>query len=432
MSRPEKTIIYNLFPLLAGKFTEWDKHFARASEMGFNWIFVNPLQRPGKSGSIYSIADHYEYNPLLIDAMSRKKPEDQLRDALRRGEARGLSFMIDLVISHCAVDSKLLKLHPDWFEWAAKGRVAHPSADENGKRVVWNDLAKFDYRRSKDPEGLFQYFLKFVNSLINLGFKGFRCDAAYQVPTNVWQRLIGETKKNHPEVRFVAETLGCTPDQTNSTARAGFDYILNSSKWWDFSSYWLMEQYNLTRDTVPSISFPESHDTRRLSEELGGNVEGLKQKYLFASLFSASVMIPVGFEFGFRERLHVVGTRPEDWEETGIDLRAFIKAVNSLKAQSAALQEDGPTEILRDGNSNILLMRKASTATQDEVLLILNKDFRNKQYFRAENLYQLVRSHGVPLVDVSPEYRLDYLPTPFSYDLRPGQGIVLTTSRASA
>lgn len=35
-------------------------------------------------------------------------------------------------------------------------------------------------------------------------------------------------------------------------------------------------------------------------------------------------MIPIGFKFGFRKRLHVVKTRPEDWEETEIDLTSYI------------------------------------------------------------------------------------------------------------
>jgi len=36
------------------------------------------------------------------------------------------------------------------------------------------------------------------------------------------------------------------------------------------------------------------------------------------------------------------------------------------------------------------------------------------------------------LLDVSPEHPLDYLPTPFEYTLRPGQGIVLVTRRKHA
>ena len=40
-------ILYDLFPLLAGPFAQWDRHFTRAAGMGFNWIFLNPIQQTG-------------------------------------------------------------------------------------------------------------------------------------------------------------------------------------------------------------------------------------------------------------------------------------------------------------------------------------------------------------------------------------------------
>ncbi|NVM21673.1 MAG: alpha-amylase [Desulfobacterales bacterium] len=421
-------IIYNLFPLLAGKFTNWEKHLLRASEMGFNWVFVNPIQRPGTSGSLYSIADYYDFNPLLVDKRIRKAPGQQAKEAMAAAEKMGLKMMVDLVINHCSVDSDLIQLHPEWFSWEAKGRVAHPFCLENGKKVVWKDLAKFDHRNTRDKEGLFQFFLDVVNFLIKLGFKGFRCDAAYQIPQSLWKRLIGETKRVHPDVLFFAETLGCPADRTRKTAGAGFDYIFNSSKWWDFHSYWLMEQYDLTRDIAPSVSFPESHDTMRLCEELDGNIEGLKQRYLFSAMFSAGVMMPMGYEFGFRRKLHVVKTGPEDWEETNINLVSFITTVNKIKAEHAIFQEEAPTEILYHDNPHVLPMWKASISTKEESLLIFNKDIHSKQPFYAESLQEFIQA-GAPLVDVSPEYAMDYIPVPFSYDLRPGQGMVLITSR---
>lgn len=427
MRQPERMMIYNLFPLLAGKFSDWEKHLVRASRMGFNWIFVNPVQRLGASGSLYSIADYFSLNPALVDQGSTKAPEEQLKETIQRATDLGLSMMIDLVINHCAADSGLLKEHPEWFLWE-RGKIVHPSANQDGKRVVWADLAQFDHRNTRDREGLFRFCLKVVEYLVGLGFKGFRCDAAYQVPRNLWERLIGETRRRYPEVCFFAETLGCTPDQTIKTARAGFDYIFNSSKWWDFQSHWLMEQYHLTRHSVPSIGFPESHDTTRLFEEFHGNVEGLKQRYLFAALFSAGVMIPMGYEFGFRKKLHVVKTRPQDWEETGIDITPFIERVNGIKRKYRIFQEDAPTQMLPCNNPNILVMWKASTTTREESLLILNKDIWNKQYFYADSLYHFFQT-GAPLKDISPEYALDYLPAPFHYDLRPGQGIVLIATR---
>jgi starch synthase (maltosyl-transferring) len=431
MRPPEKMIIYNLFPLLAGKFSGWGRHLARAAGMGFNWVFVNPIQVTGKSGSIYSIADYFDFNPLFLDKESSAAPREQVKAAIDSAEKMGLRVMVDLVINHCSVDSNLLRDHPDWFEWEGKGRVAHPFADENGKRVVWKDLAKFDHRNTRDKEGLYQFCLSVVTFLIELGFTGFRCDAAYQLPRSFWERLINETRQKHPDILFFAETLGCPPDLTIKTARAGFDYIFNSSKWWDFGSPWLMKQYVLTRDIVPSISFPESHDTVRLCEELNGNVEGLKQRYLFSSLFSGGVMMPMGFEFGFRKRPHVVKTKPEDWEETAIDLTWYIKAVNEIKSSHIIFQEDSSTELLHYDNQNILLMWKASSHTREESLLILNKDLYNKQHFEAGDLRTYFQT-GTPLSDISPEYRLEHIPAPFSYDLRPGQGIALVTSRVPA
>lgn len=419
-------IIYNLFPLLAGKFGEWEKHMQRASRMGFTWVFVNPIQRTGNSGSLYSIADYFALNPLLVDAASKKSAREQLAAAIQAAQRMGLGMIIDLVINHCSADSSLLESNPEWFAWESRGRVAHPSCDEDGKRVVWKDLAKFDHRQTRDPEGLYQFFVSVVRFLIELGFRGFRCDAAYQVPRSLWERLIGEIRKDHPEVLFLAETLGCQPEQTRKTAGAGFDYIFNSSKWWDFYSSWLMKQYVLTREIVPSIGFPESHDTTRLCEEFQGNLAAVKQRYLFTGLFSSGVLMPIGFEFGFRKKLHVVRTRPEDWEETGIDLTGFIASVNEIKAQNSVFQEEAPTEIEISDNPNVLVLWKGSTRTKQEALLILNKDVWNRQSFYVNNLYDYLESSG-PLVDVSPEYRLDYLPTPFHYELRPGQGIVLVT-----
>ena len=125
MRSPEKMIIYNLFPLLAGRFPEWNEHFSRASQMGFNWIFVNPIQVPGRSGSLYSITDYFRFNPLLVAPTSEQTAEEQVRSAIRAAEELGLKMMIDLVINHCSVDADLIKKHPEWFVWKSAGRIAH-------------------------------------------------------------------------------------------------------------------------------------------------------------------------------------------------------------------------------------------------------------------------------------------------------------------
>jgi len=421
--------IYNLFPRLAGPVADWQPHLERAAAMDFDWIFVNPIQQPGRSGSLYSIADYFRINPAFLEPDSKNAPEDQVRAMAAQAERLGLKLMIDLVINHCAVDSPLVKKHPEWFVRNGD-RIENPFCVEpDGNKVVWHDLAQLNHNGSHEANALLAYCGDIVEYLIGLGFTGFRCDAAYQLPKQVWQRLIERIRRDHPEVVFVAETLGCSPDQTMQTAAAGFDAIFNSAKWWDFESPWLLEQYELTRQVAPSIAFPESHDTERLFAETGGNLHAQKQRYLFTALFSAGVMMPIGYEYGFRRRLHVVDTRPDHWEEPAIDLTGFIKRVNRIKAQHPLFNEETLIQPLQHPNPAILLLWKASTRGNGQALLALNKDPWNRQHFYSDDLYRYVQAPP-PMIDVSPEWPLDHLPTPFDFDLEPGMGRVMVTRSA--
>jgi starch synthase (maltosyl-transferring) len=418
--------IYNLFPRLAGRFEGWTPHLERASRMGFDWVFVNPIQMLGQSRSLYSIADHFAINETFVSRDSGRTPAEQVRAAIAESERLGMSMMIDLVINHCAKDSKLVHEHPDWFVRDGNAVASAFCVESDGNRVVWHDLAQFDHRGSPDRAGLLTYCIEMVEYLIGLGFRGFRCDAAYQIPKPVWEHLITHIRKAHPDVVFVAETLGCSPEQTRETAAAGFDAIFNSSKWWDFEGGWLLEQYEQTRRLVPSISFPESHDTERLFHESGGNPSAMKQRYLFAALFSAGVMMPIGFEYGFRRRLDVVNTRPEDWEGTNLDLTEFIAEVNRIRDRFPVFRQEGPIERLHHPNPAILLLRKGSDTGRDTAMLALNKDPWNQQHLRIDDICQVARSPD-PLLDASPESPMDRIPTPFELELGPGMGRVWVT-----
>jgi len=181
-------------------------------------------------------------------------------------------------------------------------------------------------------------------------------------------------KAQHPDSLFFAETLGCTPAQTLATARAGFDLIFNSSKWWDFREPWCLEQYAITAPVVPSIGFPESHDTPRLAAELGGDRAAVLQRYAFAAVFSTGVMMPIGFEYGFRKRLHVVRTTPQDWETPQWDLTGVIAAIHGTKAALRPLNEEGPITPVALGGDGCFGFRKQTRDATEAALIVLNLD----------------------------------------------------------
>jgi starch synthase (maltosyl-transferring) len=128
---------------------------------------------------------------------------------------------------------------------------------------VWGDLAEIAYDNPNTRPALIEYWVELIRHHLQLGFKGFRCDAAYQVPLEVWQGIIGPAKVVDPECAFFAETLGCTPDQALGLKAAGFDYLFNSAKWWDFRAPWLLGSTSCTA-VAPTIAFLRA-TTRRVS-----------------------------------------------------------------------------------------------------------------------------------------------------------------------
>ncbi len=375
---PRHTRIYNLFPLLAGNVAAWYGHLPRIAAMQFDWVFVNPIQYPGFSGSIYAIKDHYRLNPLFRGAEEEGRSDDQvIADFVAEADRHGLAVMIDLVINHTSKDAVIAQQHPEWFERNERGELVSPFAvdpvePQNPDKVtVWGDLASVDYRPRPEREALIRYWKDLVLHLAKLGIRGFRCDAAYKVPAEVWADIIRATREVHSEVWFFAENVGSFFEEVEALRPAGFDFLYNSAKWWDFRSPWLLEQYETFRHIAPSVAFPESHDTPRLAAEaaaagISGSalVREMRRRYLFAAAFSTGVMIPIGFEYGFRRPLHVVDTRPDQWEEPAFDISADIAAVNAMKAACPPLGEEGPQRAVASMTGVVGLLRELRDRSQ--------------------------------------------------------------------
>lgn len=369
------TLIYNLFPPLFGPINRWSGHLKRLADMGFTWIYLNPIQAPGLSGSLYAIKDYFRLNPLL-NPETGEDPELALVRFIGAARRRGLRVMLDLVLNHTAIDSPLTQEHPEWYAKDEHGRIKHPSCIDpaDATRVtVWGDLAELAYWPPPDPEGLLSYWEAVVSYYLRLGFEGFRADAAYKIPGWFWKGVIAGARAHNPEVMFFAETLGCRLEECEQLREAGFDFLYNSSKWWDFQADWCLEQYNRFRHLAPSVSFPETHDTERLAAESGGDVRVARQRYLFAAFFSTGLMIPAGFEYGFRKKLHVVETRPTDWEEPLYDLSSYIRQVNRLKKACPVLLEEGPlTRVPSPDGGRAVLLLKSRDRRPGRVLAVVN------------------------------------------------------------
>ena len=339
--------IYNLFPLLVGTISAWRAELPRIAAMNFDWVYVNPFHETGGSGSLYAIRDPFRLDPRFRDA-DAGDDDGQIRAFAEDAASHGLKVMADLVINHTANDARLVAERPDVYDRDENGGIRAPFAvdpDDPSIVTVWGDLAELSYREPSAKEFLLGYWDGYVARLQALGIRGFRCDAAYKVPPDVWRHLIGRAKARDRGALFAAETLGCTFDETAATAGAGFDYLFNSFAWWDLRAPWALETYEALRVVAPSIAFPENHDMPRIARNAGDDpaqvAAHLKARYALAAFFSSGVLMPIGYEWGYRRELHVVETSPEQREETGVDISDFVAAVNATRAELPAANVEG-------------------------------------------------------------------------------------------
>jgi hypothetical protein len=85
-------------------------------------------------------------------------------------------------------------------------------------------------------------------------------------------------------------------------------------------------------------------------------------------------MIPIGFEYGFRKRLHVVSTRASDWERPAFDLTAYIGEVNAMKASLPILNEEGSQRFQQFGDGRLVGLVRRPMRGQGWVFILMNAD----------------------------------------------------------
>lgn len=408
-------LIYNLFPRHIPLIDNWSDSINHIKEMNFNSIFINPFHETGFSGSLYSVKDYYKLNSLFLKEGSDPADFTPLKKFIKNCKKNNIHLIMDLVINHTAVDSVLTETHPQWFIYDESGKLKNPFAIDPGNPgnvTVWGDLVIIDNQNQE----VWDYWNNLVAFYQELGIEGFRCDAAYQVPAPLWEMLISSAKKRNGNACFYAETLGCQINQIEALANAGFDYLFNSSKWWNFDQPWALDQHSGNKRIAPSIAFPESHDTERLASLPPQTKNVQKQRYAFAALFSEGVMIPMGYEYGAKKRMDVVNGTPDDVDEPQYDISLWIKQINDLKLKIPVLGEEGTWRPLCDYGLSYLFLEKSSDKGNKPVFVCVNKNLTGETTVEEWMVPPEIRQCSKVISMLESDIHEDVMPEAFSLD----------------
>ncbi len=363
--------IYNLFTRYFTGPKDWNEQAIKAKEMGFNTIYLNPFQKTGGSESLYSIIDYYEWEPTVMQGLTKEEGLKQIKAFIQVCNELGLEVVLDFVSNHTADDSPCVLEHPEWYEKDENGNIAKAwCMSDTGKRV-WGDCAKLDY--SNPQNGLWDYMESICRYYLQLGFSGFRCDVAAYVPKEFWSYLIATLKKDYPNVYFMGEAFMVPQETIDGLAEAGFDYIFNSAKWWNGYDSWFFEQNtHFNAMGLKTISFPDNHDTRPLMQEVDGNVDLFRQRLYFMSVLTSGFEITSGFERGIQTNYSVITSKPEEFANAKFDFTCDIKKALELRDMYEILHTAGELINIWPARRDVLFLQKEAKDLNQKALFLLN------------------------------------------------------------
>jgi len=390
---------YEFFPRSAGKnyahgtFQDCLDLLPYVQEMGFDTLYFPPVHpigevnRKGKNntttahgedvGSCWGIGSnkggHMSLHPRLGNEASFKK-------LVQEAKAMGIEVAMDYALQ-AAPDHPWVKEHKEWFRWRPDGTVQY--AENPPKK--YQDILPI-YFETTDWKNLWKELLRIALYWVEeFDIKVFRVDNPHTKPFHFWEYLIGEVKKKHNDVIFLAEAF-TAPKVMNQLAKVGFQQSYTYFTWRN-NKHELQEYVtelttsNLAQYMQPNF-WPNTPDINPFHLQSGNESVHLHRYALAATLSSStgiygpvfeqmiSSALPGKEEYLDSEKFQIANY---DWEKRS-KLTLIITKINQARHQIAALQQTNNIQFLHQDNHQLITFYKWNDDRSSEVIVAINLD----------------------------------------------------------
>ncbi|WP_424813448.1 maltotransferase domain-containing protein [Roseococcus sp. YIM B11640] len=252
------------------------------------------------------------------------------------------------------------------------------------------------------PEPLQAWWVARVTEWAQAGIGGFRCldpDAGQ----SFWEPLIRDARQSHPDLIFMAWTLGVTPARLAELSTCRFDLSASSLPWWDYEAAWWGEEAARLSKVAPILTMPEAPFARRLLAGFSSRDEARRageRALRFAAFAGSAWMLPMAFEFGDIHRMGHDGRQAEAFDDLRrsprIDFSETIRQLNAgRRASPATAGADAPVVLSPPGAPVAAVMRGPAQAP--ELLVLANPSLsRPAELSTAQALGALPRPASFP------------------------------------
>jgi starch synthase (maltosyl-transferring) len=219
---------------------------------------------------------------------------------------------------------------------------------------------------------------------IEQGVRIFRVDNPHTKPFAFWHWLIGEVKRDHPDVLFLSEAF-TRPKVMYRLAKLGFTQSYTYFAWrqtkWELTQYFTELTKTDVREYFRPNLWPNTPDI--LTEQLqhGGRPAFMSRLILAATLGANYGIYGPAFELmesrpqkqGSEEYLDSEKYEIRAWALDRSDsLRAFIGRVNRIRRDHRAFRHDHSLVFHQVDNEELLAYSKRSVDGENVVLMVVN------------------------------------------------------------
>lgn len=302
------------------------------------------------------------------------------RAFVARARTLGLDVAIDIAFQ-CSPDHPLVTDHPEWFRRRPDGSIA--CAENPPKR--YEDVVPFDFE-CDDWRGLWEELCGTFLFWASEGVTIFRVDNPHTKPFGLWEWLIPEVKRRHPEAIFLSEAF-TRPALLHGLARRGFSQSYNYFPWrntrHEIESYLTELTSPPGREYLRPSLWTNTPDI--LTEYLqGGGRPAFMARFLLASTLGANYGVygpafelceAVPREPGSEEYLDSEKYQVRHWDlDAPWSLRHLMQRVNTIRRAHPALRQDWNLAFFGSENHQILCYAKYTDDRSDIVVTAINID----------------------------------------------------------
>ncbi|MBM4067498.1 MAG: alpha-1,4-glucan--maltose-1-phosphate maltosyltransferase [Planctomycetes bacterium] len=396
---------YEMFPRSAsatpgahGTFRDCEARLAYIAQLGFDVLYFPPIHpigrtfRKGKNNTMTPTADD-PGSPWGIGAREGGHqaihPElgtlADFRRLLKKARQQGIDIALDIALQ-CSPDHPYVKKHPEWFRHRPDGTIQY--AENPPKK--YQDIYPIDFDSQKWRE-LWSELLNVFLFWIDQGVRIFRVDNPHTKPFSFWEWLIGEIKRQYPDVIFLSEAF-TRPRIMYRLAKLGFTQSYTYFAWRntkeDLTKYFTeLTQTEVAEFFRPNL-WPNTPDILHEFLQKGGRPAFALRFVLAATLGASYGIYGPAYELGVNQPFAPGSEEYFDSEKYEIkhwnldapeSLKELIGRVNRIRRANPALHADRNLVFHTVDNPEIICYSKHTDDRKNTVLVVVNLSPNQRQ-----------------------------------------------------